>query len=324
MRFTSIASGSSGNCTYIGTENTHILVDVGVNMKAVNTGLHELDLDLSDVNAIFLTHEHIDHIRAVGTISRKYDIPVYGTLGTLREVMLNRTLGDFSHEKLFPIIPDKRIGIGDLSVLPFSIYHDAADPLGYRIETCDRSDEEEPFGSKKAVTDYEFPVCQNEAVNDGEAEKGFVTELKAGMDPESFARALEKNRSVKKVAVATDLGHYDDYIASHLMDLDAMVIESNHDIRMLSTGPYPVSLKRRILSDHGHLSNDNCGRLLDSILSSHVKHVFLGHLSKENNLPDLALKTVQKEIDGSDSEHKAKEIDITVAHRDRISEIIEL
>ncbi len=270
MRFTSIASGSSGNSTYIGTETTHILVDVGVTMKTVNAGLHELDLDLKDIDAIFLTHEHIDHIRAVGTIARKYDIPVYGTLGTLREVMLNRILGDFSHDRLFPILPDSKLNIGDLRVLPFSIYHDAADPVGYRIET----------------------------------------------GPEEV---LSKN-----VAVATDLGHYDDYIAGHLRNLDAMVLESNHDIRMLSDGPYPVSLKRRILSDHGHLSNDNCGRLLDLILDRRVKHVFLGHLSKENNLPELALKTVQREIDNSDSEHRALDISISVAHRDRISEVVEL
>lgn len=270
MRFTSIASGSGGNSTYIGTESTHILVDVGVTMKAVNAGLHELDLDLKDIDAIFLTHEHIDHIKAVGTIARKYDIPVYGTLGTLREVMLNRTLGEFSHDRLYPILPDNKLNIGDLRVMPFSIYHDAADPVGYRVETA----------------------------------------------PDAW--------DSKNVAVATDIGHYDDYIAEHLKDLDAMVLESNHDIRMLSSGPYPVSLKRRILSDHGHLSNDNCGRLLDSILSKRVKHVFLGHLSKENNIPELALETVRREIDNSDSEHRAGEISISVAHRDRISEVVKI
>ena len=272
MRFTSIASGSGGNSTYIGTESTHILVDAGVTMKAINTGLHELDLELKDINAIFLTHEHIDHVRAVGTIARKYGIPMYGTLGTLREVILNKTLGDVHKDNLFPILPDSTMEIGDLRICPFSIYHDAADPVGYRVET----------------------MCEG------------------------------KPNATKRVAVATDLGHYDDYIAEHLRDLDAMVIESNHDVKMLSTGPYPMSLKRRILSDHGHLSNDNCGLLLDSILSRRVKHVFLGHLSKENNLPVLALNTVRREIDKSDSEHKSGEINITVAHRDRISEIVEI
>ncbi|HBP25241.1 MAG TPA: ribonuclease Z [Oribacterium sp.] len=265
MRFTSIASGSSGNSSYIGTDHTHVLVDAGVTMKAINQGLHALDLDLSDVQAIFLTHEHIDHIRAIGTISRKYQIPVYGTLGTLQEVMLNRTLGDFSTELLQPILPDAVTTVGDLQVTPFSIDHDAADPVGYRIEA-----------------------------------------------------------EGKRVAVATDLGHYDDYIVSHLEDLDAMVVEANHDVRMLSTGPYPMTLKRRILSDHGHLSNESSGHLIDRILNSRVKHVFLGHLSKENNLPELALKTVQQEINASESEFHAVDFDITVAKRDGISEIVEL
>ena len=265
MRFTSIASGSSGNSSYIGTDHTHVLVDAGVTMKAINQGLHALDLDLSDVQAIFLTHEHIDHIRAIGTISRKYQIPVYGTLGTLQEVMLNRTLGDFSTELLQPILPDAVTTVGDLQVTPFSIDHDAADPVGYRIEA-----------------------------------------------------------EGKRVAVATDLGHYDDYIVSHLEDLDAMVVEANHDVRMLSTGPYPMTLKRRILSDHGHLSNESSGHLIDRILNSRVKHVFLGHLSKENNLPELALKTVQQEINASESEFHAVDFDITVAKRDGIYEIVEL
>lgn len=265
MRFTSIASGSSGNSSYIGTDHTHILVDAGVTMKAINQGLHTLELDLSDVQAIFLTHEHIDHIRAIGTISRKYQIPVYSTLDTLKEVMLNRTLGEFPTELLQPILPDAVTTVGDLQVTPFSIDHDAADPVGYRIEA-----------------------------------------------------------EGKRVAVATDMGHYDDYIVTHLEQLDAMVIEANHDVRMLSTGPYPMSLKRRILSDHGHLSNESSGHLIDRILNPKVKHVFLGHLSKENNLPELALSTVQQEINASESEFHAGDFDISVARRDGISEIVEL
>ncbi len=88
MRFTSIASGSSGNASYIGDEETHILIDVGVTQKAITEGLSALSLSLSDIDGIFLTHEHIDHIRAVGTISRRYGIPIYGTLATLRETLL--------------------------------------------------------------------------------------------------------------------------------------------------------------------------------------------------------------------------------------------
>ncbi len=264
MRFTSIASGSSGNVSYIGTEDTHILVDAGVTMKAIGQGLSALDLCFSDIQAIFLTHEHIDHIRAIGTITRKYNIPVYGTLETLREVLLNKSMGEVRRELLFPLLPDRPVQVGDLSVSAFSIDHDAVNPVAYRIESGSR-----------------------------------------------------------KVAVATDMGHADAYVREHLMGLDAMLVEANHDIQMLTSGPYPIALKRRILSDHGHLSNNNAGILIDDILNDGVRHVFLGHLSKENNLPELALRTVQKTIDQSESHFHAADFDITVAERDSISGILE-
>ncbi len=265
MRFTSIASGSSGNVSYIGTENTHILVDAGVTMKAINAGLASLSLSLADISAIFITHEHIDHIRALGTISRKYAIPMYGTLETLREVLLTKSLGLVDRELLHPILPDQKLTVGDLSVLPFSIDHDAANPCAYRIE-------------------------------DGK----------------------------HRVAVATDLGHFDAYICDHLRHLDAMLVEANHDLQMLETGPYPLALKRRILSDHGHLSNDNAGKMLNEILHDGIKHVFLGHLSKENNLPELALRTVQNEIDAAENDYRGNDFAITVASRSQVSELVEL
>ncbi len=268
MRFTSIASGSSGNVSYIGTDKTHILVDAGVTMKAINEGLHALDLSLDEIQGIFLTHEHIDHIKAVGTISRKYEIPIYGTLETLQELISvngRKKLGEVRQDLLHPILPDQECKIGDFSIRPFSIDHDAANPVAYRVE-----------GGGKSV------------------------------------------------AVATDMGHFDAYIEEHLQGLDAMLVEANHDLNMLSAGPYPMALKRRILSDHGHLSNDNCGRLIDKILNNDIRHIFLGHLSKENNLPELAKLTVEQQIDASESEFHGKDFKISVARRDGISEIIEL
>lgn len=268
MRFTSLSSGSSGNVSYIGTENTHVLVDVGVTMKAINAGLSKLELSLKDIQGIFLTHEHIDHIKAVGTISRKYGIPIYGTLETLQGLISpggKKKLGELDHGLLHPILPDQESEIGELTVLPFSIDHDAVNPVAYRV-------------------------------TDGK----------------------------KTVAVATDMGHFDAYIEEHLKDLDAMLVESNHDIAMLSQGPYPMELKRRILSDHGHLSNENAGKLIDRILHDRVQHIFLGHLSQENNLPGLAKATVEQEIEQSESGYHAGDFPITVAKRDGISEIVEL
>ena len=128
----------------------------------------------------------------------------------------------------------------------------------------------------------------------------------------------------KSVAVATDMGHYDQYVIDHLKDLDALLLEANHDVNMLETGPYPYYLKRRILGDHGHLSNENAGRLLNYILNDKLKYVLLGHLSKENNYEALAYETVRFEIDQGDTPYKAKDFPIEVAKRDEMSQIIHL
>lgn len=118
------------------------------------------------------------------------------------------------------------------------------------------------------------------------------------------------------------MGHYDQYIIDHLQGLDALLLESNHDVNMLQAGPYPYYLKRRILGDHGHLSNENAGRLLCCILHDNLKRILLGHLSKENNYEELAYETVKLEITDGDNPFKASDFSIAVAGRDRMSEII--
>ncbi len=233
-------------------------------MKAMNEGLGALELSLRDIDAIFLTHEHYDHIKSVGSIARKYHIPIYGSLETLQSLLLIKSLGEFDKELLHPIEADEHLRFEDFDILPFSIPHDARNPCAYRVEA-----------------------------------------------------------EGKKVAVATDIGHFDEYIEYHLKDLDALILEANHDIRMLSEGMYPYDLKRRILSDYGHLSNENAGKLLDRLLQDRIRKVFLGHLSAENNLPDLALRTVKQEIDSSESPYRSSDFPICIAHRDRISDIVE-
>ena len=126
------------------------------------------------------------------------------------------------------------------------------------------------------------------------------------------------------MAVATDIGHFDQYTIDHLKNLDALLLEANHDVNMLETGPYPYYLKRRILGDHGHLSNENAGRLLNYILNDKLKHILLGQLSKENNYEALAYETVRFEIDQGDTPYKAKDFPIEVAKRDEMSQIINL
>ena len=265
MRLVSIASGSSGNCIYVGSDTTHVLVDAGVSNKKIEAGLNEIGVKGSELDAIVITHEHSDHVRGLGILARKHPVPIYSTKETIEEILNISGLGEYPRELLHPIEPDVDFAVGDLTIQAFRIDHDAANPVAYRLR-CGR----------------------------------------------------------KSVAVATDMGHYDQYIIDHLQGLDALLLESNHDVRMLETGPYPYYLKRRILGDHGHLSNDNAGRLLNYLLHDNLKKILLGHLSKTNNYPELAYETVKLEIDQGDSEYRASDFSIAVARRDEMSEIVTL
>lgn len=126
----------------------------------------------------------------------------------------------------------------------------------------------------------------------------------------------------KRIGVVTDLGCYDEVIVEKMQGLDALLLEANHDINMLQAGGYPYPLKQRILGDRGHLSNERCGQLLGSILHDHMKHILLGHLSRENNYPQLAFVTVQQEITLGDNPYRANDFPIEVAERDQVSRLI--
>lgn len=263
MKMMSIASGSNGNCTYIGSDITNILVDVGISKKKILEGLNTIDIDFSYIDGILITHEHIDHIKSIGVISRAYGIPIYTTHDTCKEICKCKSLGIFDTTLLKAIEPDKTFTIGDIDIIPHSIWHDAADPVCYSL------------------------------YNDG-----------------------------KKISVATDIGNYDEYLINCLKDSDALLIESNHDIRMLQVGPYPYELKRRVMSDRGHLSNEASGRLIKSILNNHIKAIFLGHLSNENNYPELAYETVRLELRDNPYTNDIDSLNLQVAKRDSCSDLI--
>ena len=265
MRMVSIASGSSGNCIYIGSDSTHILVDAGISNKRIEQGLNEIGVKGEELNGILITHEHSDHIKGLGVLSRKYGIPVYSTKETLDELGSMKSMGSYPEGIFHPICHDVDFFVGDLEIKPFKIDHDAANPVAYRIQN-----------------------------------------------------------GKKSVAVATDMGHYSQYIIDHLQGLDAILLEANHDVKMLEAGPYPYYLKRRILGDYGHLSNENAGRLLSCILHDKLQHIFLGHLSKENNYEELAYETVRLEITEGDTPYGAGDFPITVAKRDAMSPIVTL
>ena len=263
MRLCSIASGSSGNCIYVGSENTHLLIDTGISKKRIDAGLKELDIKGEELDGILITHEHSDHIQGLGVFSRKYEIPIYATPGTIAGIQAYSRLGAMPEGLYHMIHSDESFMLGDIRVNPFAISHDANEPTGYRLECRDKS-----------------------------------------------------------VAVATDLGIYDSYTVSHLQNLDAVLLEANHDLHMLEVGPYPYPLKRRVMGDKGHLSNELSGRLLCDILHDNLKHIVLGHLSKENNYESLAYETVKLEVTLGDNDFKGEDLNMAVAKRDSISEII--
>ena len=240
-----------------------MLIDAGISAKRVVQGVEELGIKPEELSGILITHEHSDHIQGLGVLSRKYNIPIYGTRGTLQAVASCASLGEYDKNLHRIIQTDEAFWIEDLNVQPFRISHDAQEPCAYVVQ-----------------------------------------------------------KEEKRVAVATDMGTYDEYVIANLQNLNALLLESNHDVNMLQVGTYPYYLKQRILGDQGHLSNENAGRLLCRLLHDGMKAVHLGHLSKENNYEQLAYETVNMEITLGDCPYKGSDFPIQVARRDRISDII--
>lgn len=236
VEFATIASGSSGNSVYIGTEKTKILIDAGISGKKVQDGLKKIDLHGGDIDAIFVTHEHIDHVSGIGVLSRRFNIPVYATEGTWNS--MPNSIGEISLKNKKVVYSEESCIINDLCIHPFDIPHDAAQPVGYSV-----------FAGKY------------------------------------------------KLAVATDIGHVTDDILDNITDCNILLLESNHDVEMLKSGSYPYPLKRRILGDKGHLSNENAGKLIVKIMNDKLSNVILGHLSLENNTPDVAYETVKSVLE---------------------------
>ena len=265
MELCSIASGSSGNCIYAGTESSHLMIDAGISGKRIEAGLNSIGLKTAEMQALLVTHEHSDHISGLGVVARKYGIPIYATAETIEAVKGISSVGKVDETLFHPIEAGAEFQIGDITVEPVSISHDAANPVAYIMKQSD-----------------------------------------------------------KKMAVITDLGKYDNYLIDKLQDLDVLLLEANHDVRMLQVGSYPYPLKQRILGDRGHLSNESSGQFLGQLLHDKFKKVVLGHLSKENNLAELAYETVRQEVEQGENPYHGNDFPIQVAKRDEVSELIRI
>ncbi len=240
LEFCVLGSGSSGNATIVRDKETTLLFDAGFSGKEIINRMKKAGLDPKEITAVIVSHEHGDHVKGVGVMSRRYGLPVYATPITHD----NHFLRGQRLENEERISPTKAFKIDDFKITPFEVPHDASQTVGFRIE------------------------------NGG-----------------------------KCMAIATDMGHAPAKVQNKLKNCDALVLESNHDIQMLKDGPYPAFLKKRILSEKGHLPNVETGEVLAKVISARTKHVTLAHLSQENNSPEVALGTVKqilksKKVDG--------------------------
>jgi phosphoribosyl 1,2-cyclic phosphodiesterase len=259
MFIQSFASSSSGNCALIGSGKTYILLDAGVSLRRIRDCLCKIGLGLSDISALLLTHEHSDHIAAVGMLEKNTDIPVYASCGTMNALM---TKSKACGRGFCAVSAGEEFQIGDICVNAAATSHDAAESLCYGF-------------------------------TDGKS----------------------------RVAAVTDLGYLSENVASAVMGADTVMLEANHDVEMLKNGPYPYPLRKRILGDCGHLSNAAAGDFALELAKNGVKNILLAHLSRENNTPHVAYKTVADRMLAGGIEPGS--LKMTVAPADDMSGIIE-
>ena len=234
LKFLSIASGSSGNCYYLGTDDYGILLDIGISIRSLKKTLKENGIGLEQIMAVFITHEHADHIRSVGKLSKKYGIPVYATEKV--HAGINNSLS--ADERIYTSrrIIEKEIAvcIKDLEITAFDVPHDTDECVGYLV--------------------------------------------------------VYKNN---KFVLVTDAGRISEKVGEYIRIANHLIVEANYDHEMLFHGKYPPFLKERISNGNGHLCNSEIAEFLSANYDSHLKNIWLCHLSRDNNHPELAYKTVE-------------------------------
>ena len=261
LKFCSLYSGSTGNSLLVQSDSTSILVDAGVSNKKIVEALEKLEIPADSISGVLVTHEHSDHIKGLGTFSKKYNIPVFANIKTWQAMPVEREKIAFENQRIITF--NSEFSIGDLTVVSFPIPHDAACPCGYNI------------------------------LNSG-----------------------------KKISIATDIGHITADMMPYLENSSFALLESNYDTEVLRYSSYPASLKARISGPNGHLSNSTCGKLIGHLMETGLSSVMLGHLSKENNFPELAYETVLEELHNSNVD--SSKIDVMVANRDYPSKFISI
>lgn len=231
LTFCPLFSGSAGNALLVCGGDTRILIDCGMTGKQITEALLSVGVLPETLSGMVITHEHSDHIKGAGIISRKYRVPIYANEPTWNA--MSRNVGEIDRQNRRFFDSDADFMIGDLFIKPFLIPHDAAEPVGFHVHYGNRS-----------------------------------------------------------VATATDMGHMLKRVYEEIKTADLVLLESNHDPQMLMDNPhYSYTLKQRILGNHGHLCNEICAKTLVKLCEAGVHRAVLGHLSGENNTPQLAMDT---------------------------------
>ena len=266
MKFISLGSGSSGNCYLLQSGETSILLDAGISIRSLKKYLKDLDMSLEDdVSAVFVTHDHADHIKSVGNIANECGKTIYATQLVHEGIACNRCLKiQVPANRMAFVEKGKPIEIGNFRITPFDVPHDSRDCVGYVVEA------------------------------DG-----------------------------VRFCLVTDVGHVTDTIREQVGLANYLVLESNHDVNMLLMGKYSAFLKDRISSDKGHLNNEQAAYLLAESATPQLRHVWLCHLSEENNHPELARKTVEQ-ILRSHGVIPGKDIELEVLKRKTPTGVYEL
>lgn len=232
IKYSVLASGSTGNCIYVGSEHYNFLIDAGLSGKRIEAALQTVGVDIKNIDGIFISHEHDDHVRGVGVLARKYNIPLYANKRTLGN--LPASVGSIEDSLKIVFETGTVKSFANLNIETFEISHDAVEPVGFVITDSD-----------------------------------------------------------SKLSVVTDLGYVSAKIKEKIKGSDVLIFESNHDVNLLRMSSYPWSVKQRILSDVGHLSNETSAEALAEVITKNTQRIYLAHLSKENNLIDLARLTVK-------------------------------
>ncbi|MDX8363569.1 MBL fold metallo-hydrolase [Cytobacillus sp. IB215665] len=236
LQFSVLASGSTGNAFYIETNEQSILVDAGLSGKQMERLFLQIDRSISNLSGILVTHEHIDHIKGIGVLARKYQLPIYANAKTWSA--MESKVGEIPTEQKFIFDMGKVKSFGNLDIESFGVSHDAAEPMFY--------------------------VFHHEG---------------------------------NKIALITDTGYVSDRMKGIINNADVFVFESNHDVDMLRMGKYPWNIKRRILSDVGHVSNEDAAIAMTEVIGDRTKRIYLAHLSQDNNMKDLARMAVSQTLE---------------------------